>query len=334
MPLSKKTSNLKKSKLLVHKNLRAAKAQKINTTARTTYQNLAEQEEILLAAILKKPREFLITHPQAITNLNLSQQKKFAAGAKLLRSGMPLAYVLAYKWFINNQFFVNENVLIPRPETEMLVEKALQRVKKTNPQVIIDVGTGSGAIIISVAEALLQKNITKTKLFATDISAKALAIAKKNARNILKSPTATKSNADGKIKFLKGWLLNPSKKIFVKKQGANEHKILIIANLPYLSKKELLEKSIRHEPTLALYGGKSAAEKIIQLLKQVAVFRKKNPKLLPEILLEINYNQAKIIKNAAKKYLPGFEIEIYKDLSGFDRVVGIWSSGKPSKLLA
>ena len=308
--------------------------------------NLSDDEELLLSWILNKPREFLIMHPGAASDLSKSAKKKFQAGRKKLKAGFPLAYILGFKWFRNNKFLVNQSVLIPRPDTELIVEKAVKFARQSKPDIIVDIGPGSGAIIISLAEELSkgsgkessgkrhQKN-KSTKFYAVDISAKALAIAKKNAKTILGRKNRAKSKKN-KVTFLKGSLLSPLiKKLSVDSKNRSE-KILIVSNLPYLSKKELKEKSIKHEPRLALYGGKKSHQKILDLLKQISKVKiikaarpnsaaKNRDKNVPDIsvLLEINYNQAKIIKAAAKKYLPQHQFKVYKDLGGYDRVIAL-----------
>ncbi len=252
------------------------------------------EDELILSQILNKQREFLIMHPEQ--KISAAQFRRFAARKKELQKGIPLSYILGYKWFYGNQFFVNKNVLIPRPETEELVDKALEYAQKNKPRLLIDVGCGSGAIAISV-----KKNF-KGAVAAIDISPKALAVAKKNAKNIL----GTKN----KIKFYKSDLLSKIK---------IPNNALVIANLPYLSKSQLKEKSIRHEPRLALYGGKKSHALIEKLLQQIA---KQKPKKTC-ILLEINYNQASAIKKIVQKLFAHPKIEVYKDLSKIDRIVKI-----------
>jgi|SRR5579872_398764 len=270
------------------------------------FAELSNEEELFLADLLNKPREFLMAHPEILKNpeklLSPERRKKFILAKRRLRQGLPLAYILGYKWFYGEKFAVNKNTLIPRPETEILVEKALEIAAHTNPKTIIDIGTGSGAIIVS-----LRKNFSKNaKFYASDISKKALEIARKNAK-ILTPSLLARGKA---IKFLHGNLLTPFKKF------RGSEKILICANLPYLSKKELQESSIKHEPGLALYGGKKSTDKIELLLRQIKNLRLRQS----TAILEIGFSQAHQIKNLAKKYLPAAKITIYKDLGGFNRI--------------
>ncbi|MBU1036586.1 peptide chain release factor N(5)-glutamine methyltransferase [Patescibacteria group bacterium] len=198
--------------------------------------------EILLSFVLKKDKTFLYSHPEQTIS-----HKPLAIYRKLINQrseNYPVAYLTGEKEFYGYKFFVNKNVLIPRPLTEELVEKALQTInrliKHPNKQITIaDIGTGSGCIIISLANELKKKygSLKNFKFYATDISAKALKVAKKNARF---------HQVDKSIKFFQGDLLKPlkSKKID-----------LIIANLPYLNLKDIQkEKSIQFEPKKALYS--------------------------------------------------------------------------------
>ncbi len=258
-----------------------------------------EINEILLSEILRKPKEFIIAHLEL--RLTAAQRARLRKMQRQLQAGAPLAYVLGYQWFFGDKFIVNKNVLIPRPETEQLVQLALDYARKNRPEIIADIGTGSGAIIISLAKNLAPR---KTKFIAVDISPKTLAVAKLNA----------KSAKDLQIEFCKGSLVEPiAKKI----SGKN---VLITANLPYLSTKELNEPTIKKEPKLALYGGKKSHQLIEKLINKLAQINFKET----EILLEINYNQAGILKKIIKKYLPNAQVRIYKDLAGRNRIVEIY----------
>jgi release factor glutamine methyltransferase len=207
---------------------------------------------------------------------------------------------------------VNKNVLIPRPETERLVDCALAAIQKNRPANIYDIGTGSGAIAVSLAYAVKQKNTDKRKgsagqkFTAVDISAKALEVAKFNAKSILQKEWR-------QIKFIHSDLLQ--------KISAIPNKSIICANLPYLSKKELKEPSISKEPVLALRGAykkdASASAAITSLLRQLASKRKGRL----EIILEINYNQAKKITAMSKRLFPMCAVKVVKDYSGYDRII-------------
>ncbi|MEK7653389.1 MAG: HemK/PrmC family methyltransferase, partial [Patescibacteria group bacterium] len=170
--------------------------------------------EVLLSCAVKKPKEFLFTHPEY--QLNKKQEQKFNRFISCRAKGEPVAYLIGHKEFFGLDFVVNKNVLIPRPETELLVEEVINFVKKTishKPYAIYDVGTGSGNIAIALA-----KNLPRAKIIATEKSAKALIMAKKNTRlNKVK------------IDFYRGDLLTPVK---------NKKIDVVVANLPYLPSKK------------------------------------------------------------------------------------------------
>jgi release factor glutamine methyltransferase len=257
------------------------------------------QEEILIiSAITKKPIEKLYTEKEI--KLSAVQQKKFKQLRDKLKRGWPLAYLTGSRWFYRHEFEVNPDVLIPRPETEILVERALEYAKQSKPNLIADIGTGSGAIIISLYAELKD---SEAKFFATDISSKALGTAKKNSKKIIKSK---------KIGFIRGNLAAP-----ILPEIGKSKNVLICANLPYLAKKQLHEPSIKHEPGLALDGGKESTTKIENLLKQLS---KQNLRKYC-ILLEIDPNQTKDILKFTKNYFPDCEAEVFKDLAGLDRIV-------------
>ena len=130
--------------------------------------------EVLLSFVLDKPREYLYIHPQ--TDLNLLQKIKFKKNIAKRALGVPVAYITNTKEFFGFDFYVDKDVLVPRPETEMLVAETIKLAKAG--QVLVDIGTGSGCIAIALAKNL------KNKIIATDVSVKALVIAKKNAQNL------------------------------------------------------------------------------------------------------------------------------------------------------
>ncbi|MFA5188027.1 MAG: peptide chain release factor N(5)-glutamine methyltransferase [Patescibacteria group bacterium] len=264
--------------------------------------------ELLLTKVLTKPKEYLFEYPEKkLTNSQFNQFKKLF---RRRFKGEPIAYILGHKEFYGLDFKVNRNVLIPRPETEILVEEIIKYHKSAirNQQSvigIIEIGVGSGAIIIALA-----KNIQNTKFLATDISAKALNIAKQNAKD-----------NKAKIKFLKGNLLQPLNKI--QNSAFVIQNSIITANLPYLDKKEenLLPSSdtigLKFEPKLAYDGGSDGLKYFRQLFAQVQKYNLK-PKA---IFLEIGHKQGQRIKNLAKQALPKYKVQIIKDLCGHDRAV-------------
>ena len=250
--------------------------------------------ELLLTKTLNKPKEYLYEYPEK--NLTTKQISNFKKLFNRRNKGEPIAYILGHKEFYGLTLKVNKNVLIPRPETEMLVEEVIKFSKRHKPLAICDIGVGSGAIIITLAKTL------KGKFYATEISNKALTVAKQNAKK-----------HKVKIKFLKGNLLEPIK---------NKKIDIITANLPYLDEKKenLLPSSdtigLKFEPKIAWDGGKDGLKYFRYFFEQIKKFDLK-PKI---IFLEIGHNQATQIKKLARQFLPAYKIKIKKDLCGFDRL--------------
>ena len=253
--------------------------------------------EVLLAFILKKDKKFLYTHPEHKPQKN--RLKKFYKLIARRAKNEPVAYLTNQKEFYGLNFYVNRNVLIPRPATELLVEEALNYIKKIKAKnfTICDVGTGSGAIIISLAKNI-KKSLPKQnfKFIGADISRGALNVAQKNAK-------ANKI----KINFLKSNLL----------KNLTDKKINILtANLPYLKNKDIKD-ALKHEPKQALSGGQNGAEIFKKLFRQISGLEFP-PKI---IILEIGDKQAKILTELAKNLLPQYQRKIKKDLCGLDRVM-------------
>jgi len=271
--------------------------------------------ELLIAHVLNKPREFVIAHPEQ--KINKSIKQKINRLIKQRAKGVPLAYLTEHKEFYGLDFFVNENVLIPRPETELIVDLVLKRLETCNVKhgtYLIDVGTGGGCIPIAIEYKIRKSGLSVIrKLFAIDISQPALKVAKKNAKK-----------HKVKIKFLRGDLLQPFIKQLQHFQQLKQLQHLIItANLPYLTPQQYKsEPSIQHEPRLALVAKKQGLDLYEKLLKQIRQLVT-SYKLQVTIFFEINPQQTKSIKNLINKSLPHAKIKIHKDLAKKNRVVEI-----------
>ncbi len=249
--------------------------------------------ELLLSLILKKDKEFLYTYPDF--ELNNKQIKKYQKLIKKRATHYPLAYIFGYKEFYGLKFQVNENVLIPRPETELLVEETLKIYKKNTEQKIIEIGTGSGCI----ATSLVKNGISN--IIATDISSKTLKVAKNNAKT---------HQVSSQIKFIKGSLLKPLK----------DKKIdVLIANLPYLDDSYQKESSIQYEPNLALYSGKDGLNDYKKLFTEISKLEHQ-PRY---ILIELNPKQIKPLSAYIVKLFLRVNIETKKDLQGLERIMVI-----------
>lgn len=193
--------------------------------------------ELILANSLGKDRVFLHAHPEY--ELSEAEEKKADSALQRRKNHEPLAYILGYKEFYGRKFAVTPDVLIPRPETEAIINL----VKELKPEKILDVGTGSGCIAIT-----LKLELPESDVFAVDISPKALPIARKNAEKLAV-----------KINFQESDLLS-------KVQGKYD---LIVANLPYVDKKwDWLSPELAFEPELALYAEDSGLYDIKHLISQ------------------------------------------------------------------
>lgn len=257
------------------------------------------EADLLLGHVLNKSKEFLYTNPS--TKLTVSQTKQFEQMAKKRESGVPAAYLLGYKHFYGLKFKVTKSVLIPRPETEWIVDKTLKLVAQklyTHPRTtlkILDVGTGSGCIAISIAKTVSSKNV---KVFASDISVSALKLAKENA-----------GSNKAKVSFAKRNLLH----------GAKGKFDLIIANLPYVPLKEYSKRynNLKHEPKLALTDGTNNFILITKLLNQVPKHMNQNGVLL----LEVDPSAISIITKSAMSIKQINNIEVVRDINGLERFV-------------
>jgi release factor glutamine methyltransferase len=265
---------------------------------------------VLLARILNKPRTWVMAHPEL--TLSSEQQNQLNAALARLENGEPFPYVLGAWEFFSLEFEVTPDVLIPRPETELLVEKAIMWMQQ-NPekQTIADIGTGSGAIAVSLAVNLPQAHI-----LATDISAKALNVAKQNA---------SKHNVQDRIEFIECDLL-PDQSQIASRQHLHRKQVqvssidLICANLPYIPTATLHQLPIfNREPTLALDGGDDGFTIIRRLLSIAPARLATNAKLL----LEIEASLGSQAVHLAEKTFPAANIHIHQDLTGRDRIIEI-----------
>jgi len=259
--------------------------------------------ELLLAHCLQVGRTHLLAHPEQL--LTPEQFACFQALAQRRAGREPLAYLTGRRWFYALEFAVTPDALIPRPETELLVEKAVRWLgqrhgRKTR---VLDVGTGSGAIAVSVAAHAAPE----VELLASDVSAESLQIAKQNAR---------KHGVAGRITFLLGDLLDP----------LPEPVHLILSNPPYIASAVIptLMPEVRdHEPRAALDGGPDGLRVIERLLAQAPVHLRPGG----AIFLEIGYDQGPAAGVIARQYFPTAAIRIHQDLAGLDRVVEVQTGG-------
>lgn len=226
---------------------------------------------------------------------------KYEDALSRLYAQEPLAHILGYEYFYGYQFKVNEDVLIPRPETEELVANVLaaydehfHRQKVT----LIDVGCGSGAISISLAKE--ESNFT---VYASDISEKAIVVAKENTKTL-----------EANVNFFVGDMLQP----FI---DQNMKVDILVSNPPYIPQEEVMEKSVvDFEPHVALFGGEDGLyfyrmifERAHLLLKDKAI-----------LAFEMGYDQKEAMEQEARKYFPHAKMETIKDLQGKNRMFFIY----------
>ncbi len=249
--------------------------------------------ELLLSKALNKKKEKILTNLKK--EINKKQLDKFNLYLSRRKKKEPIAYILGFKYFWKYKFFINKSVLVPRPETEQIVEETLNYLSDNESKKILDIGTGSGCIIVSVL-----KERSKCKAIAIDISSKALKVAKTNAKI---------HHLENKIKFIN---------TDIDKFNYNKYD-LILSNPPYISDIDLirLDNDVRiYEPRESLSGGLEGYEIITKVIEKSSKLLKNNGKLIVEIGDSQKNNVLKLLKNN------GFYInKTGKDLSGRDRCI-------------
>lgn len=251
---------------------------------------------LLLEHVLDVSHAFLVAHGD--DELTAVQQSTYKTLIHRAQNHEPIPYIIGNAAFFDFDVEVSPAVLIPRPETEQLVELVLAWIKKQpNPVKLIDVGTGSGCIPIALARKCVNCEIT-----AVDISPDALAVAKGNARRL----------APEKIRFLQSDLLSQF----------SEQVDAIVANLPYVTAEEWtrLDDGVKlHEPALALIGGRDGLALIRTLLKQAQSHLNRHG----AIFLEIGWLQGTAVQQLGQETFPNTIVTIHQDFAGHDRFVTI-----------
>ena len=249
---------------------------------------------LLLQYVLKKPRQYLIVYDsQKLTNI---QEQEYLKYINLLKQGEPIEHITHQKEFMKLSFYVDENVLIPRQDTEVLVEEVIKIAKKIRAKKILDLCTGSGAIAVSLAKYLENVEIT-----ALDISDKAIDIAISNAKN---------NNVQDKITFVESNLF----------EGLAEEKYdIIVSNPPYIKRKEIekLDKEVRKEPKIALDGGEDGLEFYRKIIDKGYEYLRYGG----YICLEIGYDQKEEVTKIIKDRGQYVQTYCKKDLYDNDRVI-------------
>jgi release factor glutamine methyltransferase len=265
--------------------------------------------QILLAHVLGASRAWVLAHPEA--SLSAPQEQALHAAGERLEAGEPLPYVLGHWEFYGLDFIVSPDVLIPRPETELLVERALEWLRlHPGRRAAVDIGTGSGCIAVALAV-----NIPDLHVLATDISLPALEIAKTNAE---------KHAVADRIRFIQADLSDlPGRE--VPGEGSITHHAsritqfdLILANLPYIPTSRLESLAVaRREPKLALDGGPDGLDLIRRLMPAAMQW------LAPGgcCLMEIDASQGETALDLAQSAFPQADVAVIPDLAGLDRLL-------------
>lgn len=256
--------------------------------------------EILLQHHLQVARSHFYTMMQE--EVPLAVQEKFKADVrKHAFTGVPVQHLTGYEYFYGRRFQVNQHVLIPRPETEELVEHVIQQVRKKcfpSPITIVDIGTGSGVIAITLALEL-----SNAIIYATDISTTALQMAKKNAEIHQAS-----------VHFSQGDFLRP-----ICEQRINPH--IIVSNPPYIKeadKEGLLDTVKNYDPAIALFANRNGLEAYEKIISQTKKLEKFGERLL---CFEIGYDQATAVTSLINQQFPNSEIKTIKDINNRDRII-------------
>ena len=287
-------------------NIKELKQLGINELIVNNVEDAAIKVYILLQYILNMNKtEILINEDKLIEE---EKEKIFLSYIKEIVGGKPVQYITNKQEFMGMMFYVDENVLIPQPDTEILVERTINTVenilknRKGNlPIKILDLCTGSGAIAISISKHI-EKSKNDIEIYASDISNEALDIAKKNEIS---------NCSNSKIVFI-------NSDMFANLSGKFD---IIVSNPPYIETEVIynLSKEVQAEPHIALDGGKDG----LRFYRIIAEESKKYLKPNGYLLLEIGYNQKESVSNIFKNY---GEVICIKDLEGNDRVIEVRNS--------
>ena len=249
--------------------------------------------ELLLSKVLNKKREEILINSNTV--IKKQEMRRYHDYLLRRKQNEPIAYILGYKYFWKYKFITNKTVLIPRPDTELLIEESLKYLPKNRSKKILDIGTGTGCIVIS-----LIKERSKCKATAIDLSIKALNVAKTNAKL---------HQLQNKINFIN---------IDIDKFNSNNYD-LIVSNPPYINDFDLrrLDNDIKfHEPKIALSGGFDGFRDIKKVIIKSKNLLRKNGKLIIEIGNKQKTKSIRILNDN------GYYVnKVSKDLSGNDRCI-------------
>lgn len=241
------------------------------------------EAQLLIMALLNKDELWLLTHESD----SIEEGEKLASWVERRKENQPMEYITNLVSFYSQEFYIEEGALIPRPETELLIDEVLAIANKEQELTIVEVGVGSGII-----STVLAQELPKAKIIAVDISPDALNVARKNIEAF---------GLSERIELRQGDLLGP----------ITEKIDILVSNPPYIADGEPLESNLDYEPDLALFGGTVGDEIIQRLLDEVIV------REIPFFACEMGYDQ----KPKVESYLNSRydELKFYKDLAGHDR---------------
>jgi len=265
----------------------------INILKKNKTLNPQLDSEILLSNLIKRDKRYIVLNPKAL--LNSEQLDKFKNLIERRKKGEPIAYLINKKDFWRDEFFVNKDVLIPRPDTELIIEQVLKIYSKNDQLQVLDIGTGSGCILLSILRE--RPNFYGTGI---DISKKSINVSKFNAKQL---------NLTNRVKFFHSSVDNFN----------NGKYDLVVSNPPYIEQTSLkyLEKDVvNFEPKLALSGGLDGYSKIRKVITKASILVKKNSKFI----LEIGFNQKNKVIEMLKD--EGFYVnKAIKDYGNNDRCI-------------
>lgn len=262
------------------------------------YRDARLEAELLLARALNLSRASLLA--RLGDPLDPGSAIRFAAMVARRAQAEPVAYILGHQEFYGLDFLVDRRVLIPRPETELLVERALEILEHASwlRPTVVDVGTGSGAIAIAIAA-----RVPRARVIAADLSREALEVARLNAERL---------GVAGRIEFRQGDLLDP----------VTERIDLLLANLPYipLGRERELPREIRdYEPRIALMAGLDGLALNRRLLEQAPRHVTRGAHLL----IELSEEQGQVGLEVARTFFPFAAVRLFQDLEGLDRMIEV-----------
>ena len=252
------------------------------------------KSRLLMQYVLNQTRQYIIVND--LNQISKEDEEKYFVGISKLRAGVPLEHITHQREFMKLNFYINENVLIPRQDTEILVEEVINIAKRIKNPKILDLCTGSGAIAVSLAKYLTESEIT-----ATDISNKALEIAKKNAKI---------NEVENRITFISSDLFT---------NIPEEKYDIIVSNPPYIKRNviETLDEQVRKEPYMALDGGLDGLDFYRKIIKNSYEYLKYHGFLCLEIGFDQKIDVIELIENEEK-----FENTYSKkDLFDNDRII-------------